>query len=418
MLLPLDIRTVFLFLVSVSLLGAFVLALDARKGATLFDGAFIAGLALQAAAWTLISMRGLASDLLTFSIGNSLQFAGTALIGLGLASAKARITRGWALGYAAALALTLIAWWLPGLDKKTHIVLISAVYPFFLGVPGALIARESRGRSAMELFLGIILILYSAGMLFRGVSLFLGGKYDLFSHGILQVLVIFVFAIVMNLVTLGYILMKKEKANERLKELSEARKVLLTELRHRIKNSLAIISSLASLESEQRGDEVLRAAMRKMRDRIRAVAELYDLLIAESPEGGVYVDAYIGELVEHLRDGYSPEFGPVRIELGIERVQVDAKTTVSLGLIVNELATNAIKYAFPGGRPGTIRIGFARWEEEDELTVVDDGIGIDGEPSGLGSLVVATLARQLDGSVSYSREGGTRVEVRFRRRGP
>jgi two-component sensor histidine kinase len=412
--LSLDVHTILCFLVAVSALGAVLLALDASRGATVYDLAFITGLMLQSASWALISLRGIASDFLTFYIANSLQFLGMALIGLSLVSTRTRITRGWRTVYAVALAYTLICWWVPGLDNKMHIVLICLAYPVFFGLPGALIARDSWGRSPMQLFFGAFLMLYSAGMLFRGVSLFLGGMYDLFNRGVLQLLVLFVFALVLNMITLGYILMKKEKANDQLKELSDARNVLLSELQHRIKNSLAIISSLTNLESANHEDPVLRATLQKMSDRIRAVAGLYNQLIAEALTEGVYIDAYIRDLAGRLGVGYAAEARQIRMEFELEHIQVDAKEAVSIGLIINELVTNAIKYAFPEGRAGSIFIGFASKVAERSLVVQDDGVGTESDPQGLGTAIVSTLAQQLGGAVSYSRDGGTRVELRFR----
>jgi two-component sensor histidine kinase len=411
--LALDIHTIFFFIIAVSALGAVFLSLDAREDATIFDAAFIAGLVLQAVAWTLIYLRGSVSDLLSFYIGNSLQFLGVALIGLGLQSTRGRVPGTWVAVYAVTLALTFLFWWFPALDQKTHIILISWIYPIFFGVPGWLIARDSRGKSPIQSLIGFFLMLYAAGMFFRGVSLLAGGKYDLFSRGIIQILVILAFALVMNMVTLGYILMKKEKANDRLKEMSEAKNILLTELQHRIKNSLAIISSLTNLEAEFHGDAALGASMQKMRDRIRAVAGLYNMLIAKAPSGGVYIDAYVGDLVEYLRAGYSSESRQVAIVVEVQHVLVDAKTSISIGLIINELVTNAIKYAFPEGRFGTVRVRYSRDSGEDTLMIQDDGIGMKVEPGGLGTLVVSTLAKQLGGDVEYAREGGTRVEIRF-----
>jgi two-component sensor histidine kinase len=412
--LGLDIHTILCFLVAVSALGAVLLALDASKGATLYDLAFITGLVLQSLSWTLIALRGIASDFLTFYVANSLQFLGMALIGLSLVSTRTKITRGWILVYAAALAYTLFCWWVPGLEYKMHIILISLAYPVFFGLPGALIARDSWRRSPMQLFFGAFLMLYSAGMLFRGVSLLLGGKYDLFSGGVLQLLVLFAFALVLNMITLGYILMKKENANDQLKELSEARNVLLSELQHRIKNSLAIISSLTSLESASHDDPVLRATLQKMSDRIRAVAGLYNQLIVEALAEGVYIDAYIRDLAGRLGVGYAAESRQIRMEFELEHVRVGAKEAVSIGLVINELVTNAIKYAFPEGRPGSIFIGFASRGAESSLVVRDDGVGAKADPQGLGTAIVSTLAQQLGGTVSYSRDGGTRVELRFR----
>src|SRR5208282_3257607 len=113
-------------------------------------------------------------------------------------------------------------------------------------------------------------------------------------------------------------------------------------------------------------------------DRIDAVSRLYDLLSAEDSARGVRLDLYVKELTEHLLEGYSSSPGRILLEFGLERIEVDAKTSMAVGIIVNELATNAMKHAFPEDRRGKIRVRLAAREGKVELEVADDGIGAEG----------------------------------------
>jgi two-component sensor histidine kinase len=230
--------------------------------------------------------------------------------------------------------------------------------------------------------------------------------------------VLLVMAPIMLLLSARYILIRKEKDSEKLARASEEKSLLLRELQHRVKNSLAIIAGLTSLEANRHKDEGFRASMVKVRDRINAVAKLYDLLLADEPARGVRLDTYIKELVERLRGGYSTKPETVRLELELERIEMDAKTSVAVGLIVNELATNAMICAFPGDREGTIHIGLARRDDKVELVVADDGVsrsspGTGDDANGLGTIIVSMLTQQIGGTATRSDAMGTSTKIVF-----
>ena len=403
MILSLDVKTLIVVLDAGCSLGVVLLILDIYKNASRFDRLFTFGLVLQALAWALVACRGLIPDLFSFSIGNSLQFCGIGLQGIGLLSLKREIGRGWVAVYAASTGATLLAWWLPGIAQPTRILLMSAFYPVYFGVPGWILFGLGAKTTPLQRFLGLMLLVYSAGMAARGGFVFAAGSYSLASQDFLQVLVLLILVLVMILVNAGYVLVRKEQANVRLAAASEEKNLLLAELQHRVKNSLMMISSLTSLEMGRRENAEFRESMEKVRDRINAVAKLYDLLLADEPSRGVRLDIYVKDVAEKLLESYSSSTRRIAIEIELEQMEVDAKTSVSVGIIVNELVTNAMKYAFPGGRTGRIRVRLARCAGKIELEVADDGVGAaEGGATGLGSLIVSMLVKQLGGELRHA----------------
>ena len=197
------------------------------------------------------------------------------------------------------------------------------------------------------------------------------------------------------------------------------RDLLGAELAHRIKNSLQIITAFVSFEI-RRAAEPCVAGYRAMQARIGAVAQLYDVISRSATLGPVPVQPYLMGIADSLRSSLLGERSGIEIEVAAEPLTIGAEHAVTLGLITNELATNAIKYAFPTGR-GRVQLGFAHRDGEVALTVSDDGIGLGGTAStnpasGLGSRFVDAFVRQIGGTLaSASGTTGTTFTVRLPR---
>ncbi len=181
------------------------------------------------------------------------------------------------------------------------------------------------------------------------------------------------------------------------------RDVLAAELAHRIKNSLQIVMAFVSFEI-RRAAEPCVEGYRAMETRIGAIAELYDLVSRSAALGPVPVQDYLDGIAEGLRASLLGDGAKIDIRVEAEPLQINAEHAVTLGLIVNELATNAVKYAFPGGA-GRIVLGFGHRDGEVALSVADDGVGLaanaaDGPGSGLGSRFVDAFVRQLGGTLA------------------
>lgn len=192
------------------------------------------------------------------------------------------------------------------------------------------------------------------------------------------------------------------------------RDLLAAELAHRIKNSLQIISSFVSYEI-RRAAEPCAQGYKAMQARISAVAELYDVIAQSSAFGPVQMDTYLKGISGTIQKSLLGQNSGIVIVTRTEPLNIQPDYAVSVGLIANELATNAVKYAFPSG-VGEVVLGFQRRDGEVTLTITDDGVGLGGksEGSGLGTRFVAAFVKQLGGSLaSATSVSGTTFTVRL-----
>jgi two-component sensor histidine kinase len=212
------------------------------------------------------------------------------------------------------------------------------------------------------------------------------------------------------------------RREERLiRNLSE-KEILLSEVHHRVKNNLNIISSLLSLQAStiKTPDKAI-AAFRNSCDRIMAMSLVHEELYKSRDFAGVDMSEYIATLTKQLVSAYATG-DDVCLRMDAHGVRLSVNESVPCGLILNELITNAFKYAFPDGRRGSIRIDMKETEDSFiELEVADDGVGFpkesldrDGEESGsLGHTLVRILVQQLDGTMAVSTDRGTTFRIRF-----
>lgn len=193
--------------------------------------------------------------------------------------------------------------------------------------------------------------------------------------------------------------------------------ILAAELAHRIKNSLQIIGSFVAFELRDAPEPCVEG-YQSMQTRIGAIAQLYDLISRSAAFGPVQVGEYLEGIAATLSSSLLGETSKIHIRVEAEPLAVTAEHAVTLGLIVNELATNAVKYAFPTGE-GQIALGFGHRDGEVVLTVSDDGIGLAAAlarstGSNMGSRFVDAFTRQLGGTLAKaSGENGSTVTVRL-----
>lgn len=174
--------------------------------------------------------------------------------------------------------------------------------------------------------------------------------------------------------------------------------VLLQEVRHRVANSLQIIASVLLQNARKTTSEETRAHLRDAHNRVMSVAAL-ERLLSLTGEKGVELRAYFEELCESIGASMISDRDRIRLFVTGDSGVVDARVSVSLGLIVTELVINALKHAFPEGRAGEIRVDCGFRGPNWTLTVMDDGVGMPTDPSlirtGLGTSIVGALAQQL-----------------------
>jgi two-component sensor histidine kinase len=195
--------------------------------------------------------------------------------------------------------------------------------------------------------------------------------------------------------------------------------MMTMEISHRIKNNLQIVVNLIGLEA-RRAPAASVQGYEAMQARIGAIAELYDLISQSSRGKTVPVDAYLGEIAKTMSASLLGDMSGIKIEVKAEPLDIDPDRAVPLGLLVNELVTNAVKHAFPEGT-GRVIIGAEQIGEEIELTVSDNGVGVQGQvsaerPGKHGTDYVAIFVRQLGGTIVMpeTEEIGTTVRIRLR----
>jgi two-component sensor histidine kinase len=196
--------------------------------------------------------------------------------------------------------------------------------------------------------------------------------------------------------------------NARLRGQSE---LMLKELNHRVRNDLFRVQSFLQLEQRREGTPNLQTAIA----RIAVLGQLYSHLTPKEGHVAVAMATFLEGVVNGLRDAQQGS-RPIGLRLMAEPMQLPLAVATPLGLITNELVTNAFKHAFPGERPGRIDVELRRTADMVELAVADDGVGHDptgpASGGGLGRMLVEQLARQLGGSVAIEGHDSTRVVVR------
>jgi two-component sensor histidine kinase len=194
-------------------------------------------------------------------------------------------------------------------------------------------------------------------------------------------------------------------------------RMLTNEISHRIKNNLQIVANLIAHEA-RRATAPCAQGYQAMQARIRAIAVFYDLMSQSSHGQTVALDAYLGEIAKAMSASLLGTGSGIKIEVDAETLDIDPSRAVPFGLLVNELATNAIKHAFPTGS-GSIILSVRQTCDWIELDVADDGVGMKDKYSVKtsekhGADYVAIFVRQLGGTLAMAGSAGTGTIVRVR----
>jgi|GEM_PF-2343522 len=214
----------------------------------------------------------------------------------------------------------------------------------------------------------------------------------------------------------------RKHIEDQLSKSLEEKEALLREIHHRVKNNLAVVSSLLGLQSRHTKDDCHRRMFVESQDRIRSMALAYEKLYQAQNLSAINSKDYLTSLVHGLISSWSHVGAHVEIQLQVAALDLDLETGVTLGFIVTELVSNALKHAFPNYRAGKITLVLS--ENDDsilQLSVADDGVGLPenvplDKPSTLGLDLVRIFCRQLRGHVDVQRDHGTRIMLTFSRR--
>ena len=225
---------------------------------------------------------------------------------------------------------------------------------------------------------------------------------------------------VISLVSVQRDITEWKKAEEQIKASMEEKEVLLREIHHRVRNNLQIISSLLNLQSNFIEDETVRAIFRESQNRIQSISLVHNEVHSSSNLEKIDLYGYLTSLTHHIMDSCSVNREKIVLNIVIDDIFVSVDAALSCGLIVNELLSNSLKYAFPLGE-GEITIEAHETDGKIRLTVGDNGKGIpenvDFESAEFLGLHLATLLAedQLRGTITLDRSKGTVFHITFNR---
>ncbi|HPI88954.1 MAG TPA: PAS domain S-box protein [Spirochaetota bacterium] len=201
----------------------------------------------------------------------------------------------------------------------------------------------------------------------------------------------------------------RKKTENTLEKMLKDKQSLLRELQHRIKNNLAMITHIISLEMETPVPRDANTVLESIKGRINSLTSLYDHLFQTDAVTEVRLDQYLHSVINSFINTYATEIGAIQFNQKYDTVTVRTKDATAIGLIVNELVTNAFKHAFSDKKAGVISVKLAREQDGIELSVSDNGTSPGGNfdidhPAGFGLLLIKTLAEELGGNLSFTRQ--------------
>jgi len=214
---------------------------------------------------------------------------------------------------------------------------------------------------------------------------------------------------------------KEKEINQKninLSQLLEEKEWLLKEVHHRVKNNLQTVISLLSSQSAFLDNAMALSAIKNSQNRIHSMSLIHQKLYSSENISNINMSSYIKELVEYLRDSFALDLR-IRFELKIDSLELDVTQAIPLGLILNEAITNAIKYAFPDNREGTIYITLEKTRENlYQLKIVDDGVGIDNslldkKRNSFGMNLIKGLSDDLEAELQLQTDQGTEIKIEF-----
>ncbi|WP_028296729.1 sensor histidine kinase [Olivibacter sitiensis] len=210
-----------------------------------------------------------------------------------------------------------------------------------------------------------------------------------------------------------------ERKNELLVKINAQNETLLREIHHRVKNNLQMITSLFNMQSRRTHSPEALSALNEGRSRLKSIALIHNKLYQQDRLNRVNVQEYIQQLSDYLLGLYQGDESKIAVEVAAEKIELDVDTAVPLGLIVTELFTNSLKYAFTKHEEGIIKIKIDHQDEGYCMEFSDSGEGIpaDVDPvhsNTLGLRLVRDLTQQLSGVFQYKNEGKAVFFVRFK----
>ncbi|MBD2729844.1 hypothetical protein H6G96_26880 [Nostoc sp. FACHB-892] len=212
---------------------------------------------------------------------------------------------------------------------------------------------------------------------------------------------------------------ERKQAEEQIKASLQEKEVLLKEIHHRVKNNLQIISSLLNLQAEYLKDNQALEVFKDSQNRIESMALIHEKLYQSQDLARINFADYIQDLVTNLFYSYNVNSSAITLKMNVEEVFLAIDAAIPCGLIINELISNSLKYAFPEKQPGEIYIDFSSIEANlFTLTIGDNGVGFTQDfdfqgTESLGLRLVKGLTHQLRGNIDFSINNGVKYKIIF-----
>ena len=220
------------------------------------------------------------------------------------------------------------------------------------------------------------------------------------------------------ILAIGSDITQRKIAENEIKSSLIEKNTLLQEIHHRVKNNMQIVSSLLNLQIKYVDDGKAVDVLKESQNRIKSMAMIHDKLYMSEDLTRINILEYIKSLVSNLFYSYNID-DSIKPILKIETLSLNMETAVPCGLIISELVSNSLKYAFPDGKVGEIYVSLRSSEDNYELIISDNGIGLPEEfdiknTKTLGLMLVNSLTEQIDGKISIKRDNGTKYLIVFK----
>jgi PAS domain S-box-containing protein len=224
---------------------------------------------------------------------------------------------------------------------------------------------------------------------------------------------------VIYIILIGIDITEHKKAENLIKSSLDDKNILLKEIHHRVKNNMQIISSLLSLQTEYVDDEEAINVLKESQNRVRSMAIIHEKLYKSKDLTNINFVDYIQSLVLNLFYSYNIKETQIKATLKLENICLNMETAVPCGLIISELISNSLKYAFPNDMNGEIIVSLKSEKDKYHLCISDNGIGLPEDINfnnirTLGLLLVNTLTEQIDGEITIQRGHGTKYKIMFK----
>jgi two-component sensor histidine kinase len=213
---------------------------------------------------------------------------------------------------------------------------------------------------------------------------------------------------------------ERKQAEEALMQSLRDKEMLIKEIHHRVKNNLTVVQSLLGLQSREIKDRKSKTYFIESQNRIKTMSMIHERLYGSEGMVSIHMGEYIKSLTAQLFHSYKVSTNTIRLYTDIPDVQLDVDTMMPCGLIINELISNALKYAFPDDREGKLSIGLSLAEDNEYILVIrDNGIGLPEDldfhnTESMGIMIVKSLIEQIEGRLELKREEGTEFRITFK----